>query len=391
MYDQITSLSLDKNDRSTNSGLVKKLTLRIGKITKVNPDKNTVDIEWLWPNKGSLSNLNISRPYVGLRSGIHFVPEISSIIIVGYAFDRPVMLSYLMPGDFDKLVAGDVDSNNKSSRMRVLAPGEISLMSVQNSEIYLHEKVEIRDGSADKITIDPEDGSITLDSLQLYINNECGNLIMGMVKRNDEIITNDGQAVSSTNGGNAYTEFRIKVNEFADNTVNDDTNSDIADIIVGTVIDEDGEPTTSESGNQIACQIKLSSGAKVLIDKAGNVEVFGKNKTETIDENKTVNVGKNLIMNANKINLNKGNEIIPKQKSARENDEITVPLSPAQTDINHPDLLTSAVTNQSALSSLASSFKIFGYIPCIYSPTMGPDTKLIGQITKGSDSVYIGD
>lgn len=368
-------------------GITRRLSMKIAKIRNVYPDSNEVDLEWLWPIRGGADKVSIGRPYVGFRSGIHYVPEVGSIVIIGYAFNQMVMLSYLMPSDYDNLINNMTDSQGIPSRIRQMAIGEISLNSIQNSEIYLHEQVEIRDKNLNKIMIDPEDGSILMDSLILNIVNEAGFIDMGMVTRTvdgkDQIITNDGKPVSSTGGGNALTELKISVNEFADGTLfGDVSNKQLAEITVGTLVNDDGKKLLNQEGNEIVCNIKLESGALVQIDKKGNVNI---NQGNMLKPTATPTIPTS--------DLTQKSDVVftatAQQRAAREGDRVVIPITvPTPVNLDHPELTTKAAYNLTQMTQLASMFyTIMG--PCTFIPAV-PNTRLVAEITQGSNDVFIG-
>jgi hypothetical protein len=368
-------------------GITRRLSMKIAKIRNVYPKENTVDLEWLWPIRGGADKVSIGRPYIGFRSGIHFVPEVGSIVIIGYAFNQMVMLSYLMPSDYENLLNAMPDSTGKPSRIRQMDIGEISLNSIQDSEIYLSEQVTIRDKNLNKIVINPEDGSILIDSLEFYVSNEAGDLHMGMVKRSvdgkEKIITDDGKDPITTNGGNALTELKITVNEFADGTLfGDSDNTKIADVTIGTVVNEDGKKVLNQAGNEIVCEIKLASGALVQIDKKGKINF---NEGNMLKPTEVVVPPTDGLSQPSDVKFTN----TAQQRAAREGDRVVIPITtPTQSQIDHPGLLTKATFNQTQMFQIASMFyTIMG--PCFFVPA-GVDNRLVGEITQGSNDVFIG-
>lgn len=351
-----------------NSGFTKHLGLRQGQIVAVDKVAHTVSIAWMKP-KGNdgVDNVDLTTPYIGFQSGMHFMPEVGSNVIVGFIEETPILLSYSPPSEVSNMLKGLKNTQGKPMRIRQLNEGEISFNSIQNAEIYIHDKVELMDWTGDNIVISPLDGSITLDSLQTYVINEAGHLEMGAVKRNGNIITNDKKSVTTTNGGNAFTEFKLTVNKYADNSLNTSavTNNAVATITVGTVVDDSGEVVKDQTDKQIVCQIELSSGALVTINEDG------------------------------KINMNEGNMLKPtekgpttQQRAAREGDRVTIPFTMPNLDKDHPQLEKKIEANQKFMQQIAPMILNCG-IPCTFTPSI-PSTKLVGEITQGSDSVFIG-
>jgi len=350
-----------------NSGFTKRFSLRVAKITSVNLDKHTINVSWMFPNRGAMSDIELNNPYIGLRSGINFVPEVGSLVTIGFAEDLPILLSYVLPSNFTNMTLGVRDTKNTPLYMRKLKEGEISLNSSEQAEIYLSEKVQITDIFNDRIIIDPKDGSIEMDSLQIYINNEGGQITMGMVKRNNEIITEDGRSVTSIDGGHALTEFKLRVDKYSDNTINNNAvaNPTLAEITVGTLVDSAGKIVKDQTGKKIVCEIDFASGAKIFVNEDG------------------------------KINMNEGNMKKPsaggtgtQQRAAREGDRITIPVTVGQTDTEHPELNKKATANLTNFTQLAPMFLVMG-IPATFIPST-PNTKIIGEITQGSNDVFIG-
>jgi len=372
---------------SPQSGDMKRMGIKVAQITSVDKDKNTVDLKWLWPSRGGITGVNLSRPYVGLRSGIHFLPEEGSIVLLGYAFNIPVILSYLLPSDYEKLLAGDEDSKGIPTRLSQINPGEILLNSVQNAEIYIHDQIQLLDDAGDRILIDPGTGTILVDSLNWNVINEAGSIFMGMVKRvvnnKQVVITNDGKSIVSDNGGNALTEMVINIKEFADNTINDNSeNPSLAKITVGTLVNEDGKKVINELGNEIVCNIEFSSGAKIQVDKKGKINIGeGKMLTPTSVSTITSDPLQAKVSPTFKTQTTQ-------QGAARNGDMVSTPFI-SNTDSDHPKLNELAVLNAKELATqIAPYLRVFGAYPCVYVP--GPAANLQGQIVTGSKDVFIG-
>jgi hypothetical protein len=366
---------LNRGSKQTvTSGLTRKFSLRIGQISSIDKDNNKINIKWLYPMIGLLSDIDISTPYIGYKSGIRFLPEVGSILAVGFAEDIPVILSYNLPMNFGDMKNMAKDPYGNNTYIKDLNEGEISLTSIQNSEIYLHDDVEIRDSGVDSIILNSTDSSITLESLQLYMKNEAGKIDMGMITRNGKIITDTGGSVTEITGGNALTELKITINELADASINSSSvsNKSLAEITVGTVVDDSGNILATSDGEQIALQIKMSSGALIVIDKKGKMYV-----------------------QAEQLNINSGYDkpadSIAKpsqQRAAREGDRVTIPLSfLLPPDQVHPGLNIQGLLNLTTMTQLAASF-MSPVGPCTFIPV--PNLKLFGQITQGSSDVFIG-
>lgn len=367
------------------SGDMKRMSMKIATIKSVNVEKNTVNLEWLWPQRGGMDDVDLSRPYVGLRSGINFMPEVGSAVVLGYAFNIPVILSYILPSAYAALLAGDPDNHGNATKMKQINPGEILINSMQGSEIYIHEQIQLLDDAGDTIVIDPVNGTITMDSLNWNVVNENGSIYMGMVQRSGQIITNDGTSVLNPVGGLALTELTINIKEFATNSINDNQNNpNIATVTLGTLVDDNGKKVLNELGNQIVLDITFQSGSRLQADKQGNFNLNeGKMTTPTqiipptIDPlNLTVKQTPNF------------QPLTSAQNAARNGDFVSIPIV-SSSDTDHPLLNEVALLNMTELASkLAPYFRVMGVYPCIY--TAGPPVNLMGQIVTGSSDVFIG-
>jgi len=376
------------NPAAADSGITRRLGLRIAKITSVNSSNNTVDVDWLWPIQGSMGGIEISSPYLGARSGIRFVPEIGCVIVMGFSGSKPIMLSYLLPVSYDKLKDSPKDSSGKRTRVREITTGEMYFNSSEDAELFLGRTVELRDQDNNSINIDPSDGSINLSSLSTYIDNESGRISMGQVIRNIDdgvqVITKDGEPVTAVDGGNALTELTIKVKELSDATIlNSDTPSpDIIQVTMGTLVSAGGLKVVNQAGNEIVSDTRLLSGARIQIDKDGNYNINDGNMLRPNDE----------IPEVDEISVQGANATYSgysQQRAAREGDRVSIPVSfVSQNDEDHPNMNGKVVFNVQQLQLLASMF-MTPYGPCTFMPTQ-TDVKLLGEITQGANGVFIG-
>ncbi len=152
--------------------------LRVGKITKVNYDENvlgastpsrlqelgTVEIEWLdWGGSAgavpitypSFSNPIIARNdenaagSIGSSYGFLHMPSVDDIVLCGFRDEvTPIIIAYL-PRNFQKqtteaVVPTGTIPTTYWGKFRLLVPGEYSLKSKQQGEIYLDKKGSIR-------------------------------------------------------------------------------------------------------------------------------------------------------------------------------------------------------------------------------------------------------
>ena len=370
------------------SGIARRLSLRIAKIVAVNQDSNTVDVEWVWPMQGTMGGIEITSPYVSLRAGIRFVPEVNTLVVIGFAGGRPAMLSYLLPSNYDTLKDNPKDNNGKRTRLREISPGEMYFNSSEDAEIFLGDTLDLRDKDGNSMHIDPADGSINFDSLNFYIDNEAGRISMGQVlgdvEDKVEVITADGESVTSLAGGNGLTEFKIKIKEFSDATLlnSDDPSPDIIQITLGTLVSQGGLKVVNQAGNEIVSDVRLLSGARVQIDKKGNYNINDGNMLRPTDEPSEVD--DLSIQGANTAYTG-----YSQQRAAREGDRTSTPMSfVAENDVDHPNMNAKVLFNVQQLQLLASMF-MTPYGPCTFMPTQ-KDVKLLGEIVQGANGVFVG-
>ncbi len=373
-----------QSSTSSFSGITRRLSMKIAKIRNVHTDTNTVDLEWLWPVRGGADKIVFGSPYVGFRSGIRFVPEVGSIVIVGYAFNQMVMLSYLLPSDYQKLVDGTEDADGNPAKIRQLGVGEISITSSSDSEIYLHDKVEIRDQNLNTIIIDPADSSITLDSNIAVITNDAGIMTMGSVVRSGEPVTSDGLPVNSLNGGSVLTELSINIDKFSEATIlNGESNPMLASITIGTLVDNAGLIVKNQSNSNIILNADFNSIASIKIDESGSININDGNALKPTDIPAIVNPLLETVTGTLFVNQSR-------QRAAREGDRVVIPFTtPTQSLKDHPDLASKATFNMAQLQQIATMI-MTPMGPCIgFIPSVA-DTRLVGAITQGSDSLFIG-
>lgn len=206
---------------------------RFGRILEVNHESNTVTVVWI-DQMGIRSDIPITHPYAGQRGHILAMPEINSIVIVGFTSAiRPYILRYLpfnyplmveltqfpervvdvnfsieqhikthveLREDFDitsidpKTIQNikeiEIKTRVAESRLEeyaiskpLLEPGEISIASKDGSEIRWDRDLTLTDMNQDEIKLQAEDNSIHITSMHLLTSNEFGRTIEGQIRR----------------------------------------------------------------------------------------------------------------------------------------------------------------------------------------------------------------
>ena len=391
------------------AGLTKKLGMKIGQIVKIKSEDNTADIEWLWPTRGGVSNVRLTRPYVGFRSGMHFMPELGSVVSVGYAKDELVVLSYLMPSDVEQLLNGAVDNKGVPTRLRQMQPGEISLNSSGDAEIYLKDTLELRDSKNNKINLDPTNG-VSFSSADLNFSSDGGTLSMGLVRRTDPytgpyVVTDDGLPIESFNGGIPLAQVTLNVKRKADkHDLTSNSNSpDIAVVTLGNLVDDNGNKVVDQAGAEIVCEIKVAEtkntltgavikqGSKIQIDANGKININGGNMLTPLGEVVQSAVRASLPLQDKAADYTAGTFSTKdsQQRATREGDRVAIPLSSTNLDLNHQGLQDKGSVNQTLLMTwVPLSLSCMG-IPILCIPASIP-AKLLGEITQGADGVFIG-
>ena len=391
----VSDLDIGSGQGTNNvfAGVMRRLSMKIAKIQNVHTDTNAVDLEWLWPVRGGASNIQLGRAGAGLRSGVHYMPEVGSIVLVGYAFNKLVILSYLLPSDYASMLAGTPDAQGNPTRLRQLDTGEISINSSENAEVYLNDQVNILDPNGNNITIEPDDNSINFDSMILYSDNEAGQITMGPTTRNGSIITSDGLPILSNPGGNALTELNIVVEQYSNGTIFDGTqNNNLANITVGTLVDANGLQVINQASNNIITNVDYATSsitkpqianANFKVDDEGNFNINDGNQLLPTDV---------PAVPVPLLNVVTGNTFIAQcqQRVAREGDRVVIPVGIPTTSLEaHPDLANKATFNIEQMQQIVSSI-LTPMGPCIGFVPAAPDMRLVGMITQGSDSFFAG-
>jgi len=277
-----------------------------------------------------------------------------------------------------------------------LKEGE-KLWEVGGSYMYMKKNGDIIMAtlSQGQIYIESNTGTLKEEFVNWKLTTDAGVLYFGMSKR----IVPDTQGFAQVqaiqdNLGNTYSEFHLQVVEFIDGSLSmKGVSNPIADITFGTVIDQNGN-VIAKDGNvaptakkQLAINIKLpnaSSTTQILIDKEGRVTI---NAPFLNINNGSVDEGDSDI--AYGLETNNAQLGTKGQHVAREQDEITVPISQSYTDNEHSGLTDISLNNYSILALLAKNI-ISPAGPCFLIPP-NPNTAIKGLITQGSKNMYAGD
>jgi hypothetical protein len=216
---------------------------------------------------------------------------------------------------------------------------------------------------------------------------------MGPVIRGSKTITSDGLPVLSPVGGNALTEFSLTVEKYSNGTIFDGSqNHNLVKLTAGVLVDNNGFQVVDQTNSKVifnsdfytsSTSTPTVGNANMKVDAAGNFNFNDGNMLKPTDipaipiPLMTMSTG--TIFTAQS-----------QQRAAREGDRVVIPFTaPTTSATNHPDLLTKSTFNLTQLQQIASMIMTpFG--PCVAFIPGAPDTRLVGEITQGSDSVFIG-
>jgi len=201
--------------------------LRPGLITRVDPEKWEVDVQWL-DGGGGRSKLPITSSFDTPRAFSGGMPEQNSLVLCHFVrysqrSADPRIVAYLPSGyklglNYDAADAelGEFEVRRKR---RKLYPGEILHSSTQGSDVLLDENVYLTDSVLDELWIRSADHSINMSSLNNYTITNAGRISNGLTVRND--------VTSITGLGAAYGSFL---------NVNDAQGTPPASQLIGTLV-----------------------------------------------------------------------------------------------------------------------------------------------------------
>jgi len=171
--------------------------LRPARITRVDPERWFVDIEWL-DGPGGASNIQLTNPYDGPRSFMGVMPEENSLCLCHFfrhsqRSARPSIVAYLPTSwksgfNYDS-IDGGVGRPEVRRKKRKIYPGEGWFASKQGSEVLLSRDVYISNSKLNEFEIRSADQSIRQNSISNYLLTNAGRISNGPVIRNDVLTT----------------------------------------------------------------------------------------------------------------------------------------------------------------------------------------------------------
>ena len=350
--------------------------IRIGVIDSVDPINAKCSIRWL-DRPGTRIQVDLSQGYESEWN----IPKKNSIVLVGIdVADQAHILRYYNLGQASRI---------NSYTLPTLHEGE-KLWEVNGSFIYMKQTgdIELITDSLNSILLENGSGTFRSTNVNWKITTSGGTNYFGIVKRIK--VTGNSLENITDSLGNPLIEYTLAVYE--DTT---QSGNPIASLVLGTDVDQDGNPVDKNGGTNIpvtnpdkgiALRISLKSGIKLTIDKSGVLEIGGITKYNL--NSGSVDAGDpdvTLGLDANNTSLGTSGQHV-----AREHDLVAVPIS-TNSDSAHLELANEAVSNLTSLQLLAKAF-ISPTGPCIFIPSTIPvNTNISGSIIEGAKNVYIGD
>ncbi len=317
--------------------------LRPAVIISVQPDKGTVNIEWL--DHPSMRQ-EILLPTSG--QGIYELPTIGSAVLVGFDKGyRAYILRYLPAGYRDLVGTPRIDVEGKSVSIkpviRKIDSGEKMLVSylkdpgaektsqfivpaLTGTYFYMSNVGDIymETAEGDSWKLDRLNNSIVQNSMNFRAVTEAGILDFGLIKREftggEGIISTEGNPLISSGQftEEALTEFRLRILETADaNPLTEpEIDEPFIELILGTKIkkpldgvfeldktDSSHAQTSDGTPKEIMIQLKTKAGQgfEFTVDKEGNLTVKTKGNVRIDTEgNSDINIAGNATVNIDK-------------------------------------------------------------------------------------------
>jgi hypothetical protein len=226
--------------------------LQIGKIVRVDNERNVVDIQFS-SNPLVTRNVPITNSFFTGRAFIGGMPEKGSIVICGYIkltnkMGTPLILAYLDRQYFSSIsyaYSGGKTSNDlveltnihdkigydvRRLKRRKLYPGDINFESTQGSELLLDDGILLADSKMNEINISSSDRSIYLNSINNFIYSNAGRILNGLIVRQNSpsiqpILLDNGQQYylvsdgSNPENGKVFTEMRTELREIGNSVL----------------------------------------------------------------------------------------------------------------------------------------------------------------------------
>jgi len=354
---------------------LKKTTFVMGIVESVDSENGTMSVSFWKFGKQVLDNIRINFGTFGPSSGLRVMPKRGDSVLLGFdVTSRPFHL-----GTYSFQYHNLVDKYFETSsefKMQHVKPGEFHLAACKlvgkgahpQGSIYgdNNGNIQIKGGDLSEVMLDAENKELYKRTETERYKGFKARVTTGVVKR--KMLTSRGieEEVPRTYYGvpieapgiDPLSETRVKIGQETGSTGEDEGEPAVEVVFSEQVLDEDGLPVFDSNFKPVQIVIKTKNGSTIFINEDGEI---------------SFNKGQNLLP--------------PKQKAARENDAITIPVGPGVVDTEHPGISQKGITNMSSFSKLAGMFFTNG-VPAQFIPT--GNTTISGEITEGSSSVLVG-
>lgn len=242
--------------------------LQIGRIVRVDNERNVVDIQF-GSNPVLSQNIPITNPFFTGRAFIGGMPEEGTMVVCGFVkftnkVGTPIIINYIDPEYFkalsyiynsgktssDVLALNDIHDkigyNVKRLKKRKQYPGDVGLESTYGAEVCLDENILLSDSRLNEILLSSADRTIYTNSVNNHQYTNAARILNGTIIRpNSPVIApvrldngqlfyvaTDGPTVDEN--GRAFTEVRTEVREVANAVLDIIEKYDVSDFADNT-------------------------------------------------------------------------------------------------------------------------------------------------------------
>jgi len=184
--------------------------LRIGQIVRVDYETLLADIEFV-DASGTRSEVPLSQPMAGARSFLGGIPEVGSIVVVGFkrfvsGHGTPMILGYLPKGYLSQLNYDPVAVANPNEapledfpalfgttryKLRKIYPGNILASSSQGSDLVLDRNVRLYSAAGDEVFLRADDHTFHVNTLNFNEALASGRRYSGLISRSKLLLPAD--------------------------------------------------------------------------------------------------------------------------------------------------------------------------------------------------------
>lgn len=169
--------------------------LRTGIVTRVDPERWLMDVQWL-DGPGGTSSIYITNALHTPRAFVGGMPEENSLVLCHFSrySDKSASahpIAYLPTGyklglNYDA-APPELGRAAVRRKMRKLYPGEVLMQSRQGSELFLDENAYLSNSYLNEIELRAVDQSINMSSLNNYVMTDGVRVSSGLIVRNDVV------------------------------------------------------------------------------------------------------------------------------------------------------------------------------------------------------------